>query len=95
MTNAQVEQLIRNAAAKGRAVGWYYAGVYLQACEILSREPRNVLARAVIADFQKFLATGVDTRSFAEFFLPTPYTEEDLAAQQRSRDAHLAASAQA
>jgi hypothetical protein len=78
LTNADVLEVITGArTAYGRDLTDYDVKVYLGAKEILEREPHNVAAQEVVKNFTTFLRTGENVVSFAEFTLPTPYTDEE------------------
>jgi hypothetical protein len=90
MTNDDVEQFIQLAASKcGRTVDSYKASTYLAARKILTNDPENIAAATVVNSFNEYLSTGVEKVSFASFLLPTPYTDEEIAASDRIRDDYL------
>lgn len=90
MRQADVDAVVASARARGRSIDDYHAAVFVGAREILAKEPDNKAAAEVVSNFTKFLATGIETPSFAQFALPLPETEEELAAQ-RDRAAAYAA----
>ena len=91
MKQADVDAVIAQVARAGRRIDNYQSSVFCGAREILAREPDNPHAAKVVANFLAFVATGVETISFEEFLLPIPYTDEELAAQDASRAAYVAA----
>lgn len=86
MTEADVQELIRSSAARGRVLTESDARVVLGAKDVLKTEPNNPYAIEVCKNFDKFLKTGVHVASFAEFLLPIPRTDEARAEAQHQRN---------
>jgi len=92
MTDADVERLVNHSRSLGHPLDRYGAASFLGAREILAREPGNANARETVEQYQRYLTTGRRPEGFfAELFLPIPYTDEEIAAQKKSREGHLAA----
>ena len=94
MTNADVQQVITTAAGRGIKLSEYEAATYLGAREILARNADDKNALKVVENFTMYMASGVKPISFAEFCLPIPETDEEIAAQNERRDAYLRAAGQ-
>lgn len=94
MRQCDVDAVVASARVRGQSIDDHRAAVFCQAREILAKEPDNRAAAEVVANFSKFLATGIETPSFAQFALPCPETEEELEQQAATRQAYLAAKGQ-
>jgi len=70
MTNAEVEKVVAQAAARGIRISTFEATTFLGASALLEREPDNLNARQVVENFTRYLSTGTKPWSFAEFLLP-------------------------
>jgi len=90
MTNAGVQQVIATAAVHGRVVSEYQAEVFLGAKEILATDASNQNACTVVRNFLAYLETGVKVCSFAEFLLPLPETDEEIAGHNRRANESVA-----
>jgi hypothetical protein len=93
LTNAQVSEVVENAAKHGRVLDRYLATVFLGSKEFLAAHPDSQPAKDTVSEFSKFFAVGTPMTSFAQFMLPTFYTDEELAHQKKVRDEYLAAKA--
>ncbi len=94
MTNAQIQNVVAMAHARGcNTFDSYDGAVYLQCQEILQREPDNADAREALENYIAYIATGErpSTGRFAEFALPLPLTDEEIAAEERSRADYIEA----
>jgi hypothetical protein len=89
VTNKDIANLVRYGDEIGREIGPYLARVVLGAKEILALDPTNMPALDVVRNFAEFLRTGEITNSFAEFMLPLPKTDEEIA----ERDFYIAQAA--
>ena len=90
MTQADVQELIEQAKSKfGRIIDDFDASVFLGAQEILAEDSTNAHAAEVVRVFNTYMKTGVKKTSFAEFLLPLPYTDEEIAASDRSRNEYI------
>jgi hypothetical protein len=95
MTEAQVSRLVETAKEKhGVSIDRNDAQAFLGAEEILAQDPDNLDALTVVRNFSVWMRTGVEPRSFAQFSLPIPYTDEEVAAMELSRSKYLAATGQ-
>jgi hypothetical protein len=90
LTNAQVLEVVANAAVHGRSVDEYQATTFLGAKEILAIEPDNEAAADTVAEFCRFITEGRPMTSFSRFTLPVFYTDESKAESARLREEFLA-----
>jgi hypothetical protein len=82
MTQAQVSEIMTTLASRGRTTTEYDVMVYLQAKEIIAQNGENKqieYAREVVEAFSRFVMTGEEADSFAEFLLPCPMINEEKA----------------
>lgn len=90
MKQADVDRVVANAATRGVAADDLEAASFLLAHELLVKNPKHEAALEVIRNFNHRLATGEEVRSFAQFLLPVPYTDEEREEEERIRQAYLA-----
>jgi hypothetical protein len=91
MTEAQVEKLIEDAAARGIEVDRSRATTFLGARELLARDPDHEDAKRVVIAYSQFLQTGKPPKdSFAEFLMGPFETDEEIAEEKKQRDEYLA-----
>ena len=89
-TNADQDAVIQKAATLNIDITSYDASVFLGAQELLEADPSNIHAAKAIANFNAWMATGTKPHGFDEFMLPDFYTVEELEAQNKRRDEHIA-----
>ena len=77
--------MIGNAASRGVTVSENEAVAFLGAKELLAHDSDHRLAREVVENFTKYIATGKKPWSFAEFMLPDLSTDEERAQMKAAR----------
>jgi hypothetical protein len=88
MTQAEVDLLTSAAAIRG--IHGFDARMFLGAKALLAANPNNRVARSVVEELTRQMATGEQPTTFALFMLPEFFTDEELAEEKRLRDEHLA-----
>jgi hypothetical protein len=91
MTDADVTRIVEDAALRGITIDDYDAKVFLGAKEMLVADAKNQNARDTVAAYTRLLTVGERPASFSVFLLPVFYTDEENAAREKMRRAHLAA----
>ncbi len=91
MTEAEVQETIQSAATFGRELSDFQAAIFLFAKEIVAAGPSDDYenAKSVVADYSRYIATGIPVTSFKQFLLGIPFTTEEKAYSKKLRDEHL------
>ena len=81
MTEAQVRAVITSAAEHGRELSNFDASMFLMCKEFVARGPGEHFENAskVLADYARYMTTGIRSESFTMFLLPCPKTAEEIA----------------
>ncbi len=85
MTQAEVQKVIEQFAARGLRLHEWAAVNFLGARELLARDPSHKLAAEVVQHYLNFLATEVESCCFAVFMLPEFWTAEEIAERERAQ----------
>jgi len=79
LTEAEVRNVIDQAATRGIRVSEHEASVFLRARELYASDPTNDRARRVLERYTKLLTTGTKSESFEDFMIGPLDTEQELA----------------
>lgn len=90
MTNAQVQEVVANAALHSRSISYHEATQFLGAKELLISDPENEYAQHTVAEFSRFFTNGTPMTSFARFMMGIFYTDESKAESARLCEEFLA-----
>jgi hypothetical protein len=81
MTQAEVQQIIDDAAGRGITIDELDASTFLGAREMLAADPTNKICQQVVQESIRQFTTGEEPTSFARFTLPVFETTEELASR--------------